>query len=104
MGLFSFLKGKPKTDLVELMRNGAKLVDVRTKGEFSQEHAKGTSNVPLDTLAAKAKAWKKDEAIILCCRSGMRSGAATSQMKSMGFTNVHNAGSFHKMQALINQK
>ena len=35
MGLFSFLKGKPKADLVQLMRNGAKLVDVRTKGEYS---------------------------------------------------------------------
>lgn len=44
------------------------------------------------------------EAIILCCRSGMRSGAATSQLKLMGFTNVYNAGSYHKMQALINQK
>ncbi|MEY3835079.1 MAG: hypothetical protein RI989_507, partial [Bacteroidota bacterium] len=27
MGLFSFLKGKPKVDLVQLMREGAKLVD-----------------------------------------------------------------------------
>jgi len=104
MGLFSFLKGKPKADLVQLMREGAKLVDVRSKGEYAEGHAKGTSNVPLPEISTKAKAWKKDEAIILCCRSGMRSGAAVSQLKQMGFTSVHNAGSWNKMQSLIQQK
>jgi hypothetical protein len=34
----------------------------------------------------------------------MRSGAAVSQLKQMGFTNVHNAGSWNKMQSLIQQK
>jgi phage shock protein E len=104
MGLFSFLKGKPKADLVELIRSGAKLIDVRSKSEFASGHAKGTTNVPLEQIGSKASSWKKDEPIILCCRSGMRSGAAVSQLKGAGFTNVHNAGSWNKMQTLIQQK
>lgn len=81
MGLFSFLKGKPKVDLAELFRGGAKLVDVRSKAEYASGHAKGTMNVPLEQIASKAFSWKKDEPIILCCRSGMRSGVAVSQLK-----------------------
>ena len=104
MGLFSFLNGRPKVDLVELIRGGAKLVDVRSKAEYAGGHAKGTVNVPLEQIGSKASSWKKDEPIILCCRSGMRSGAAVSQLKSAGFLNVHNAGSWNKMQSLIQQK
>ena len=59
VGLFSFLKGKPKADLVQLMRDGAKLVDVRTKGEYSEGHAKGTSNVPLPEIQPRRKLGKK---------------------------------------------
>ena len=104
MGLFSFLKRKPKVDLAELIRGGARLIDLRSKTEYAGGHAKGTVNVPLEQIASKASSWKKDEPIILCCRSGMRSGAAVSQLKSSGFLNVHNAGSWNKMQSLIQQK
>jgi len=41
MGLFSFLKGKPKVDLAELIRGGAKLVDVRSKAEYASGREAG---------------------------------------------------------------
>ena len=41
----------PKVNLGELIANGATIIDVRTRGEYSSGHAKGSVNVPLDQFA-----------------------------------------------------
>jgi rhodanese-related sulfurtransferase len=88
----------PKVDLSQLIREGATILDVRTKGEYSQGHIKGSVNVPLDQVAAYAKKLKdKDKAIITCCASGMRSSSAKGILKSQGFTNVHNGGGWSSL-------
>ena len=83
----------PKVDLGELIRDGAIIVDVRTKGEYSSGHVKGSINIPLDQLGSKLAKLKKDKVIITCCASGMRSGVAKSQLKGKGYENVYNGGS-----------
>ncbi|MEF1216113.1 rhodanese-like domain-containing protein, partial [Vibrio alginolyticus] len=40
----------------------------------------------------------KDQAIVLYCRSGNRSGKAYQYLQSQGFTNLHNAGGFEELQ------
>lgn len=88
----------PKVNLGELIANGAIIIDVRTKGEFSSGHAKGSVNVPLDQLSGHLKKLKnKEDAIITCCASGMRSASAKSFLKGQGYTNVHNAGPWFKL-------
>jgi len=83
----------PKVDCHELLENGAVLIDVRTPGEFAIGNAPGSKNVPLDKIMHKVKNLEKiGKPIVLCCRSGMRSGRATSMLKRHGIENVHNGG------------
>ena len=87
--------GGPSVDLAELVRNGAVIVDVRTKGEFAGGHVRGSVNIPLDQLSGQLKKFKSKEApIITCCASGMRSASAKSILQRAGYTNVHNGGSW----------
>lgn len=88
----------PKTDYKTLLQQGAEIIDVRTKGEFTSGHIKGSKNIPLDTLNNNLKQLKdKEKTYLLCCASGMRSGSAKSILKSKGYNNVHNAGSWHSL-------
>lgn len=89
----------PKVDFGELVSNGGVIIDVRTKGEYAGGHVKGSLNIPLDQLSAATKKIKsKDQAIITCCASGMRSSSAKSYLKGQGYTNVHNGGSWFSLR------
>ncbi len=81
--------------LSELQRDGTiELVDVRTPLEYSEVHAKGAVNLPLDELEPqKFMAVLKEpnvEAVYLICRSGNRSGKAAEKLIEAGITNVVN--------------
>ncbi|MGZ4034925.1 MAG: rhodanese-like domain-containing protein [Bacteroidia bacterium] len=91
----------PKVDLKELIKNGAIIVDVRTKGEYQGGSIKGSINIPLDTLGNNLSKLKKDQTIITCCASGMRSASAKSMLKSKGFNEVHNGGGWMSLQSKI---
>lgn len=91
----------PKVDLGELIRKGAIIVDVRSKGEYSSGHVKGSINIPLDQLGSNLAKLKKDKAIITCCASGMRSGVAKSQLKAKGYENVYNGGSWMNVNRYV---
>ena len=87
----------PKVDCHELLANGAILIDVRTPGEFAMGKAKGSKNVPLDKIMHQVKQLEKiKKPIVLCCRSGMRSGRATSMLKRHGIQEVYNGGPWNK--------
>ena len=86
----------------ELVKNGAIIVDVRTKGEYQGGHIKGSINIPLDTLSSNLSKLKKDKTVITCCASGMRSASAKNILKSNGFQEVHNGGGWMKLQHKIN--
>ena len=89
----------PKVNIGELIANGATIIDVRSKGEYSGGHMKGSVNIPLDQLSGNLKKLKsKDHPIITCCASGMRSGSAKGYLKSQGYTNVHNGGSWYSVK------
>ena len=103
MGIFSSLFGKKeKVDLGQLIANGALIVDVRTPGEYSTGHIKGSKNIPLDRLSSQFSKFKKDQVIITCCASGMRSASAKGILKNAGFTNVHNGGSWTSLKKYNN--
>ncbi len=92
----------PKVDLGELVKQGAVIIDVRTKGEYAGGHIKGSTNIPLDVLSNQMGKFKdKNQPIITCCASGMRSASAKNILKSHGFTNVHNGGSWGSLQYKI---
>lgn len=91
----------PKIDFAELMQQGAVIIDVRTKGEFQTGHIKGAINIPLQTLSQNLTKFKKDKPIITCCASGMRSASAKGILKSNGFTQVYNGGSWMSLENKI---
>ena len=82
----------------ELMSRGAQILDVRTSGEFSQGHAKGSKNIPLGDLHVRLGELNRDKPILACCASGMRSARAVAILRKAGFTEVHNVGSWNSLK------
>jgi rhodanese-related sulfurtransferase len=92
----------PAVDYKQLVTEGAIILDVRSKGEFSQGHIKGSVNLPLDQISNKLKTLKdKNKPIITCCASGMRSASAKGILKSNGFQTVHNGGGWMSLNNKI---
>ncbi len=100
LDFFKRLTGQNRPDFAAMIRDGAKVVDVRTPGEFSSGHMKGSINIPLDKLPHQLSGLKKDEVIIVCCRSGMRSANARSILKGKGYIHVYNAGPWTNLKNL----
>lgn len=75
----------PKTDYCELVKQGAIVLDVRTKAEFADGHIKNAINIPVDQLSNNLSKLKdKNRCIVCCCASGMRSGTARRILQSKG--------------------
>ena len=92
----------PKVDYNELIKQGAIVLDVRSKGEYTGGHIKGAVNIPVDTLRNNLSQLKdKNQTIITCCASGMRSASAKSILKSNGFPQVYNGGGWRSLQNKI---
>lgn len=91
----------PKVDYRTLVKNGAQIIDVRTKGEFKSGHIRGAVNIPLNELQRNLAKLKKDKPVITCCASGMRSGSAKNLLRSNGFTEVYNGGSWIGLERMV---
>lgn len=92
----------PKTDYADLVKQGAIILDVRSKGEYAGGHIKGSLNIPVDTLSNNlAKLKDKNQTIITCCASGMRSASAKNILKSNGYSQVYNGGGWSSLQIKI---
>ncbi|WP_339610140.1 rhodanese-like domain-containing protein [uncultured Planktosalinus sp.] len=85
----------PKANYKNLLAQGAVIIDVRTKEEFKSGHIKGSKNIPLNTITNSLN--DKQKTYILCCASGIRSGSAKNTLKSKGFLNIYNAGSWKSL-------
>ncbi|MCB0483260.1 MAG: rhodanese-like domain-containing protein [Flavobacteriales bacterium] len=87
----------PSTDYQALIKNGAKVIDVRTPSEYASGHVKGSVNIPVHQLPSQINKIKKMNCpIILCCASGMRAASAKHALQAQGIE-VHNAGSWHSL-------
>jgi len=90
-----------KVDYADLIKQGAIILDVRSKVEYQGGHIKGSINIPVDALRNNLSKLKKDKPIITCCASGMRSASAKSILKSNGYKEVHNGGGLSSLQNKI---
>lgn len=89
----------PKVDYAELVKQGAIILDVRSKGEYAGGHINGSINISVDTLSNNLSKLKdKNKPIITCCASGMRSASAKSILISGGYTSVFNGGGWNSLQ------
>ena len=94
MGVLSWLGlGNKSEEIKKFMANGAVIIDVRTVGEFKEGHIKNSKNIPLHEISSKIEVIKKlDRPVIVCCRSGMRSGQANSILKNNGIESINGGG------------
>ena len=86
------LFGMDKTDYADLVKQGAVIVDVRSKSEYAGGHIKNSINIPVDQLEKNLSKLNKEKTIITCCASGMRSASAKNILQNNGYKNVHNGG------------
>ena len=94
--------GFTKTDYADLVKKGAIILDVRSKGEYAGGHIKGSINIPVDQLQNNlGKLKDKNKTIITCCASGMRSGSAKTILLNNGYTDVHNGGGWGSLNVKI---
>lgn len=97
------LFGLENTDYAKLHKDGAVILDVRSKGEYESGHIEGSINISLDSLQGNLnKLRNKNKTIITCCASGMRSASAKSILKANGFTDVHNGGGWKNLNNKLN--
>jgi phage shock protein E len=77
----------------KLVAAGARLLDVRSSGEFAGGHLPGAVNIPVQELERRlAEAGPVDGEVVVYCRSGHRSSRAAELLRQHGFTKVHNLG------------
>jgi len=84
---FEFITPKQAQVLIEKDQN-VTLLDVRTVEEFKTGHIRGAKLIPLSKLEANLDKLKTDKQkkIIVYCKSGNRSVAASRILKANGFT------------------
>jgi len=94
--------GKASDELQVALDNRGLVVDVREPAEFAQGHLQGSVNYPLSKFNGSYKRLLKkhpNQALILVCRSGNRSGQAAQILRSNGAECI-NGGSWQRVAAL----
>ena len=73
------------TQALELVADGATLVDVRETAEWRSGHAPRAVHIPLGRIEQSARRLAKDRPVVVVCASGMRSRSGAQQLRSMGY-------------------
>ena len=90
------------TDYKALLAEGAIIVDVRSPAEFYGGNIENSLNIPVGELMNNLEYLKdKNQTIITCCASGMRSGAAKQLLVAKGYTHVINGGGWSSLNTKI---
>lgn len=87
----------PSAEARKLVAGGARLLDVRTPGEFASGHLDGALNIPVDVLEGRmAEIGDRETAIVVYCRSGARSARASQLLTAAGFHTVADLGAMSR--------
>ena len=98
---FFFIKKRffDNTDYKAMISEGGIIIDVRSQAKFYSGHIENSINIPLGELPSKLDQFKdKDQPIITCCASGMRSAGASKIFSAKGFNNVVNGGGWSSLE------
>ena len=79
------------SELYELEKKGAIIVDVRSPQEYNESHIDGAILIPEYDIKNKAEniLWNKEEIIVTYCSTGQRSKRAKEKLSDMGYKNVY---------------
>ena len=76
-------------ELKDFVAEGARLIDVRTAGEFTGGHIEGAENVPVGDVPSRSGSWDKKTPVVVYCQTGARSLNAFQYLKTHGFEHVY---------------
>lgn len=84
--------------ILDMIKSGAKIVDVRTMEEFEDEHYPNAVCIPVNELQARmSELGDRTTPIVVYCASGSRSGYAARVLSMAGYKKVVNAGGLWDM-------
>ena len=83
--------------ILEKIKSGARIIDVRTVDEYMDGAYPGAVNIPVSDLAARLSEIPKHASVVPYCASGGRSAMAARLMKQAGYADVVNAGGLDDM-------
>ena len=88
-----------------MIDSGGVIIDVRSESEFYSGHITKSLNIPLADISSRINQFKsKDQPIITCCASGLRSAAAAKILSAKGYTNVVNGGGWSSLERKIKNR
>lgn len=70
---------------MQLVRDGALLLDVRRGGEWREGHATGAVHIPLDELSDRMMSLPADRSTVVLCRNGVRSAVGARLLARSGY-------------------
>ena len=93
-------------EALEHLKSGARVIDVRSPGEFNSGHLAQAINIPVDEIETALPRRVKDnnQVLLLHCASGMRSSTAKKILNGMGYANVFNLGSYGRAESILKQQ
>lgn len=101
--LYSCNQIKKESELPQLIKEGAVLIDVRTNEEFSEGSVTGAINIPVLLLQYNIEKLPTDKHIIVFCKSGNRAGKAIKILEENNITDVTNGGSWQNVQRALDK-
>jgi rhodanese-related sulfurtransferase len=80
------------TELAQLKQNGETLrvIDIRQLAELNSGIIPGAEALPMHIIPLRMNELKRDEKLIMVCRSGARSAQACMFLQQQGYENVFN--------------
>ena len=70
---------------LDLVKDGATLVDVRENNEWKSGHAPRAVHIPLGQIDQGARRLTKTRPVVVVCASGMRSRTAAKHLRTLGY-------------------
>lgn len=83
--------------VLEKIKAGAKVVDVRSVAEFQSGAYPGAVNIPVQELERRLAEIPRDTPIVVYCASGGRSASAERLLRAHGYADVVNGGGLSQM-------
>lgn len=88
-------------DFTGLLKQGARILDVRSPEEYRDGHIEGSLNIPVQILPTRLASLPREKPIITCCASGARSETARRILAAAGFGEVYNGGGWRSLQGRL---
>jgi rhodanese-related sulfurtransferase len=97
MGWFSSLRvpSVGAQEAMELVKDGATLLDVREKNEWNAGHAPLAKHLPLSQIDQAPRRVPAGRTVVVVCRSGNRSRQATVALRQLGINALNLSGGMH---------